>query len=68
MFRPGRENGIPAEPENIDCDRVGECFSGHERRAYLRHTGRPRLPLAATCGAKGRRRLTKVHPDIVPIR
>jgi hypothetical protein len=21
MFRPGRENGTPAEPENVDCDR-----------------------------------------------
>src|SRR5579863_6702748 len=35
MFRPGRENGTPAEPENIDCDRALANASATTNGAHL---------------------------------
>jgi hypothetical protein len=48
MFRPGRENGSPAEPENVGSG----CWSRTQRRArtagIFRCPGGSRLPLAVT--------------------
>jgi hypothetical protein len=53
MFRPGRGNATPTEPENIDGDRVLANASATTNGAHLlRRTCGPGLPLAATWGSE----------------
>jgi len=46
LFRPGRENGTPAEPENAGWERLGD----HDGRASSDRPGGSRLMLAMTRG------------------
>ena len=52
MFRPGRGNATPTEPENIDGDRVLANASATTNGAHLlRRTCGRGMPLAATWGS-----------------